>query len=227
MAVCDPHIHTTFSDGRHTPPEVVDLASRIPGLDLIAITDHDCIDGAREGAGHAKARGLALQVIVGEEVSSRDGHIVGLFLSKRVSPGMSALDTILAIHEQRGLAIAVHPFRHPGREGVATLAVSLPFDAVEVLNGAPTPRARAANRRAAGLDLGGKPVTAGSDAHIKEMVAACCTEYPGGGSLEFKNALLQARTRPVRRRLSLLPYLRHAGLKVARHPRALGELWPL
>jgi len=224
--LCDPHIHTTFSDGRHSPREVVDRASGLPSLDIIAITDHDCIEGALEAVQHAEARGTALRVIVGEEVSSRDGHILGLFLRELVSPGMSALDTILAIHEQGGLAIAAHPFRRPGREGVAALAASLPFDAVEVLNGAPTPRARAANHRAARIDLRGRAVTAGSDAHIKEMVARCCTAYPGAGPLDFREAIRHARTRAVRRRVNPVPYMSHAAAKVARHPGALRELWP-
>ena len=224
---CDPHVHTTFSDGRHSPEDVVDAAARLPRLDTLAITDHDCIEGAREAARYVKSSGAALNVIVGEEVTSRDGHIVGLFLHELVSRDMSAQDTIRAIHEQGGLAIAVHPFRFPGREGVADLAASEPFDAVEFLNGAPTPRTRAANRRTARLDLRGKALTGGSDAHIKELVAVCSTAFPGSGPSDFREALLHARTWPVRRRVNPLPYLRYAAMKVARHPRALRELWPL
>jgi predicted metal-dependent phosphoesterase TrpH len=227
MGLCDPHVHTTFSDGRHRPFEVVTTACQIPGLDTIAITDHDCIAGAIEALRYIDACGSHLQVIVGEEVSSREGHILGLFLHELVRPGRSALDTILAIHEQGGLAIAAHPFRRPGREGVAALAAALPFDAIELLNGAPTPRTKAANRRTAALDLKGKPVTGGSDAHIKEMVAACCTEYEGRGPDDFRRALLRGRTSPMRRRVNLAAYLLYAGAKVARHPGAIRELWPL
>jgi predicted metal-dependent phosphoesterase TrpH len=226
VGLCDPHIHTTFSDGRHTPQQVVETASRLPGLDVIAITDHDCMEGALEAQRYVDATGAQLQVILGEEVSSRDGHIVGLFLQERVPPAMRAEDTVSAIHAQGGLAIAVHPFRLPGREGVAELAAALPFDAVEILNGAPTPRSRSANRRVARLDIRGKPVTAGSDAHIREMVAVCSTEYPGSGPDAFREALLEGRTSPRRRRANLLPYMRYAGIKVAHHPGALRELWP-
>ena len=65
--------------------------------------------GALRAAEHA-ARRRRLHVIVGEEVSSRDGHIIGLFLEHRVKPGMSAAASVHAIHEQGGLAIAAHPF---------------------------------------------------------------------------------------------------------------------
>jgi predicted metal-dependent phosphoesterase TrpH len=219
-------MHTTFSDGHHTPRQVVDAALRLPDLDTIAITDHDCIEGAIEARRYVKGRGAALNVIVGEEVTSRDGHIVGLFLHDVVRPAMSAQDTISAIHEQGGLAIAVHPFRLPGKEGVAALAASLPFDAVEVVNGGSTPRTWWANRRMAGLDIRGKPVTAGSDAHIREMVAVRMTEYPGIGPEAFREALQAGRTTPSRRPVNLLPYFRYAALKVLQHPVALKELWP-
>ena len=204
----------------------MDSASRIPGLHAIAITDHDCIEGALEAARYAESSRSPLQVIVGEEVSSRDGHIVGLFLRELVNPDMSAHDTIEAIHEQKGLAVAVHPFRRPGREGVAALAASLPFDAVETMNGAPTPRARAANRRTSRLHVQGKAVTGGSDAHLRQMLAACATAHPGAGPLDFREAVAGCRTWPVRRRVNLLPYLAHAGAKVAGNPRALAELLP-
>jgi predicted metal-dependent phosphoesterase TrpH len=224
MGLCDPHVHTTFSDGRHSPADVVDQAVRLPGLDMIAITDHDCLEGALVAARYAESSGVGLRVIAGEEVSSREGHIVGLFLHELIAPGMSANDTVRAIHDQGGLAIAVHPCRSTGVGAVA--AQTLPFDAVELLNGARTPRARAANRRVARLPLGGRAVTGGSDAHVKEMLAACATAFPGSGPEEFREAIRDARTRPVTRPVDLVPYLRYALRKVARNPKALRELWP-
>ena len=223
MGLCDPHVHTTCSDGRHSPADVVDHACRVPGLDLIAITDHDCLEGALEAAAYAESRGLPLRVIPGEEVSSRDGHVVGLFLDALVAPGMSAEDTVRAIHEQGGLAVAVHPCRSTG---VGRLAETRLFDAVELLNGAPTPRSRAANRRAAQLRVGARAVTGGSDAHVKEMVAACATIFPGARPADFREAVTRALTEPATRPVKLVPYLRYACAKVVRHPAALRELWP-
>jgi predicted metal-dependent phosphoesterase TrpH len=227
MGLCDPHVHTTFSDGRHTPAEVLERAAGVANLDVVAITDHDCIDGALEAVRFARSRALRTEVIVGAEVSSRDGHVVGLFLHEPVPRDMSAADTVLAIHDQGGLAIAVHPFRRPGAEGVAELATTLGFDAVELLNGSPTPRGRAANRRARTLVVRGKALTGGSDAHIKEMLGACCTAFPGTSPQEFREAVRTCRTRPLRRPVNLLPYLCHAARKVAGHPGAIRELWPV
>src|ERR1700752_5472202 len=85
----DLHMHTTASDGWPSPQELVDHA-RLRGLDVIAVTDHDTIEGALRAADHAErvTGRRRLPVIVGEEVSSRNGHIVGLFLETSVRPGM-------------------------------------------------------------------------------------------------------------------------------------------
>src|SRR5215467_12130255 len=96
----DLHMHTTFSDGWPEPDELVDHA-RSTGLQVISVTDHDTIEGGLRAAEYAAKRG-GLEVVVGEEVSSRDGHIVGLFLKRRVRPGMSAAATVHAIHDQGG-----------------------------------------------------------------------------------------------------------------------------
>src|SRR2546430_15345393 len=77
----DLHMHTTASDGWPTPHELVDYA-RATALDVIAVTDHDTIDGALRAADRAAGRSK-LQVVIGEEVSSRDGHIVALFIERR------------------------------------------------------------------------------------------------------------------------------------------------
>src|SRR5579864_5801106 len=139
----DLHMHTTVSDGWPDPIELVDHARRA-GLDVIAVTDHDSIDGALRAAEHA-ARRSRFHVIVGEEVSSRDGHIVALFLERRIRPGMSAAATVHAIHDQGGLAIAAHPFWRTARQvrgggvvhGVGWQAGELDFDAIEVENSTP------------------------------------------------------------------------------------------
>ncbi|HEV2140575.1 MAG TPA: CehA/McbA family metallohydrolase, partial [Candidatus Dormibacteraeota bacterium] len=165
----DLHMHTTASDGWPSPRQLVDYA-RVTGLDVIAVTDHDTVEGALRAAEHAAAHSR-LQVVIGEEVSSRDGHIVGLFLERGVRPGMSASATIHAIHEQGGLAVAVHPFwrtqrRTPGGtvHGVGWLAAELDFDAVEVENA--TPGFYVFNQLARRMNMGlGRAEVGGSDAH--------------------------------------------------------------
>src|SRR5258708_20854529 len=139
----DLHMHTTASDGWPTPHQLVDHAARRASLSVIAVTDHDTIEGALRAREHA-ARRARLHVIVGEEGSSRDGHIVALFLERPIRPALSAAATVHAIHDQGGLAIAVHPFWRTERvarsrpvHGVGWLAAELDFDGIEVENATP------------------------------------------------------------------------------------------
>lgn len=197
----DLHVHTCFSDGRHTPREVIDRARGLPWLDVIAITDHDEIRGAEEAFEYSAMAG-GPEVIVGEEVSSRDGHILALFINELVPPGLPAGETVEAIHEQGGMAIAAHPFwRHNPAAGfsygVGGLARELPFDGIEVLNGGFTPSMIVANRRAARLAAGsGLAQTGGSDAHVRDAVGWARTAFEGSSAAELRYALLQAATQP-------------------------------
>lgn len=106
MIRIDLHTHSEASkDGGLTPEEYADLLQN-EILDVIAITDHDRIDFA---LGMQKALGSQF-IIVGEEITTLDGEIIGLYLKKLVSPGMSAQKTIDAIHAQGGLVYIPHPF---------------------------------------------------------------------------------------------------------------------
>jgi predicted metal-dependent phosphoesterase TrpH len=138
------------------------------GLTHLAITDHERIDGALRARDHAPDD---LVVIVGEEVRSADGDLIGLFLERPVPPGLSAAETAAAIHEQGGIVGLPHPFdrfRSSGgskaaEQERALAALATAVDYVEVHNA----RAyRDANPRAAAFAAAhGLPGTASSDAH--------------------------------------------------------------
>ena len=98
-------MHTRFSpDCNVSPQDLVDRCIKV-GLDCIAVTDHNTIEGA-----------LAVQsiapfpVIVGEEVASSEGEITGLFLKESIPSGLSPLDTAIRIKEQGGIVSIPHPF---------------------------------------------------------------------------------------------------------------------
>lgn len=149
--LADLHCHTAASfDSRSRPEAVVDAAVR-RGLGVLAITDHDGLDGAFKGRDAAAARavatgedqepGASLEVIVGEEIRSTEGDLIGLFLAQAIPSGMAAEATIEAIHDQGGLVGLPHPFdRHRGtalalilgQKRLAELAPSL--DYVETFN---------------------------------------------------------------------------------------------
>ena len=210
----DLHMHTTASDGWPAPSRLVEHAAA-RGLDVIAVTDHDTIEGALRAAEHA-ARRESVHVVIGEEVSSRDGHIVALFIEKRIRPRMSAAATVHAIHDQGGLAVAVHPFwrtqrRTPGAvvHGVGWLAAELDFDAVEVENA--TPGFYVFNQLARRLNMGlGSAEVGSSDAHILDAVGRAYTEFPGRTPKALRTAIESATTMARRERYRAVGLMRYA-----------------
>jgi predicted metal-dependent phosphoesterase TrpH len=212
----DLHLHTDFSDGWPSPADLVDHVVRNTDLNVIAVTDHDTIEGALRAAERAERRGK-LEVVVGEEVSSRDGHILALFLERRVRPGMSAAATVHAIHDQGGLAVAAHPFWRTQRQvrpggkvhGVGWLAAELDFDAIEVENA--TPGFYVFNQLAHRLNLGlGAPELGSSDAHILDAIGRAFTEFPGRSAADFRLAIESGETQAGRSRYRAVGLVRYA-----------------
>ena len=198
----DLHLHTTHSDGRHTPLRLA-AELRRSRLSVVAVTDHDTVDGALEVEEKLGSDGP--EIVIGTEVSSADGHILALFVDRDVPPGMSAGATIAAIHERGGLAVAAHPYSVS--LGVGDLAAQLPFDAVEMVNGAPLmemANARAV-RRLSGTAAAG---VGGSDAHVAQAVGGVHTVFLGETAADLRAALLAGTTRPALdrgRHLAALP----------------------
>jgi len=210
-------MHTNFSDGWPSPADLVDHVVRNTDLNVIAVTDHDTIEGAQRAAEHAQQRRRNVEVIVGEEVSSRDGHILALFLDRRVRPGMSAAATVHAIHDQGGLAVAAHPFWRTQRQvrpggkvhGVGWLAAELDFDAIEVENA--TPGFFVFNQLAHRLTLGlGAPELGSSDAHILDAIGRAFTEFPGRSAADVRLAIETGETEPGRSRYRAVGLMRYA-----------------
>jgi predicted metal-dependent phosphoesterase TrpH len=106
-AFVDLHCHTRASFDCLSAPKAVVRAAVERGLTHLAITDHDRIDGALEARQLAPA---GLTVIVGEEVNTRDGDLICLFLERAIPPGLSAEETISAARQQGALVGIPHPF---------------------------------------------------------------------------------------------------------------------
>lgn len=159
----DMHTHTEHSKDSTTRLDRFRDAAAAAGLDVVCVTDHDTIDGALR----LREMDVPFRVVVGEEIASRDGEIIGLFLSEGVPPGLSVEETIRRIHEQGGIAYVPHPFsrnrlRHLRRTALERVVRRL--DAVEVYNAREA--FAADNRRALAFALEhGLPGGAGSDAH--------------------------------------------------------------
>ena len=166
---------------------------------VVAVTDHDTIEGALQV--EQALAGEGPEVVIGSEVSSADGHILALFVSHQVVPGRSAGWTIAAIHDQGGIAVAAHPYSVA--LGVGDLARRLAFDAVEVLNGSPLmelANVRAVRRFARSRTA----LLGGSDAHVVAAVGGVRTVFPGSGAADLRAAILAGLTRPAVDRLDHL-----------------------
>lgn len=209
-------MHTSYSDGWPSPGAVVDHVAGLGELDVIAITDHDTIEGALRAADVAAGRPDAPHVIVGEEVSSQQGHILGLFLEKRVRPGMSAPATVNAIHDQGGVAIAAHPFWRTERQargrtahGVGWWAAELEFDGIEVENS--TPGFYLFNQMAHRLCRGmGCAALGNSDAHIVDAIGRAYTTFPGTTPGDLRTAIENGTTEAHRDRYPAMALVRYA-----------------
>ena len=200
VGVGDVHIHTKYSefgeysffcfpDSVEEPKKAVKYAKKI-GLDVIAITDHNSIKGARIARDFAKGQGI--EVIIGEEVTSREGHILALFIDDKIKPDLGAEETIELIHDQGGLAIAAHPFGSM-TNGLGHKIHDLDIDGIEVFN--------ALHRDGISNKIGQlngsmmkKALLGSSDAHTKEMIGSGYTLFEGNTSEDLRKSIKKAKT---------------------------------
>ena len=162
----DLHTHSRHSpDSPLEPIEIAKLA-KARGLQAVALTDHNTVDGHGQMAEACRAEGLLF--IPGIEVTSLDGHILAYGVKTAPKQGRSAVETIEEIHALGGIASAAHPERV--YTGISTLAIRASrFDAVEVFNSQSAAHHNAQARRVAEeLHL---PITGGSDAHSRHRVS--------------------------------------------------------
>ena len=196
----DLHLHSLASDGTASINEIL-AAAVAAGLQVIAITDHDRIDAAHAARALAVRRELAVEVIVGEEISTRGGHLLGLWLSEPIKPWQSLRASIAQVHEQGGLAIPAHPlFPYPLcaqgivlRRLLADPDVRCRPDALEVFN--PTTFGRPVHRRVVRFAADHGLATVGnSDAHAVEAIGRGSTTFPGHSAGDLRQAILERQS---------------------------------
>jgi predicted metal-dependent phosphoesterase TrpH len=183
----DLHSHTHFSkDGLTTPEEFV-RRNIAAGIDCIAVSDHNNVDGAR-----AVERIAPFRVIVSEEIRSTEGEIIGYFLQETVPRGLTPEETIRAVKEQGGLIGVPHPFDRTRGSPLKTSALMRVLPDVHILE---TYNARnlfqADNRRAGTFAAThGLIPSAGTDAHWGPEVGHTYVEMPNfEGPHDFLEAL--------------------------------------
>lgn len=154
----DLHVHTQYSyDGLITPKELIYYAKK-RGLDGVAITDHDTIEGALK-----ILKETSFLIIPGIEISSLKGHIIGLNICEPVQRGLSVEETVDRIHEAGGIAVACHPttlFKNSLKKHM-----NAKFDAVEVINASAFPFKYSVKCNKEFAKNLGVAQVAGSDAH--------------------------------------------------------------
>jgi predicted metal-dependent phosphoesterase TrpH len=197
----DLHVHTLASDGIDGVEAILAHVTTSTDLDILGIADHERIDAAIAGRALARARGLRLEIVVGEEVTTLDGHLLALFLEERVRPFRSMRTTIGEVHEQGGIAIPAHPlFPYPLCAQGWTLRRLLSAgdprvrpDALEAFN--PTTFGRLVHERVVGFAAAHGVTTVGnSDAHEAAAIGTGFTTFPGRTAEDLRCAILAGTT---------------------------------
>jgi len=191
MIKVDLHTHSNASPDGGIRPEQYAQVVEDGVLDYIAVTDHNTIDRAI-----GLHNSLGEHIIIGEEITTSQGEIIGLFLKKAIPPGQSPLATAKAIHAQGGLVYIPHPFEvvRKGLNETALDIIAGEIDIIEVHNG----RALFQNRgpkAATWARIHGKTVAASSDAHGRKGLGTTFTliHEPPVTAKKLKAELTHAR----------------------------------
>ncbi len=197
----DLHIHTLASDGTSGIVEILEHVEHNTDLDVIAITDHERIDAGVAARHIARDNGLRTQVIVGEEITTRGGHLLALFLTEPVPPLRSLRESIARVHDQGGIAIPAHPLvPYPlcAQGRALTRLANDPDpryrpDALEAFN--PTVLGRARHQRVVAFTRElGLPAIGNSDAHAASAIGQGWTTFPGRTPDDLRAALRDGTT---------------------------------
>ncbi len=172
----DFHTHTMWSGDSTTTPDEFAHCLDESGIDVVCITDHNAVRGAQDLQGELRAR-----VVIGEEMKTHAGEIIGLFLSQRVPQGLPPAEAARAIRDQGGLVYIPHPF-DPLRNNLRTdvldeLVAEGLVDGIEILN-SKTSLASMNTRAARYAGEHGLAPGAGSDAHVAEALGGAYLEMP-------------------------------------------------
>ncbi len=201
----DLQVHTSHGDGMAGGRELLDRVEEHTDLSIIAITDHDDIDGALQTREAWARRSYSFEVIAGIEVSTREGHLLALDIDRPIPPFRSLAETLTLVHEAGGIAIVPHPMSwltrsvgHRSIERVLRSAdASVYFDGIEVENETLAARVMRGKARRTNDARWHLPETGGSDAHFPQAIGSAYTTFPGHTIAELRLALRQHQTRAV------------------------------
>ncbi|NOR85932.1 PHP domain-containing protein [archaeon] len=189
----DLHVHSHYSkDGFETIQNII-LEAKRKGLDGIALTDHNTVDGLLD----AKKEGAKQNIIVisGCEIKSKSGDILAYGVTDVIKKGMSVKETINEIHKQDGIAVAAHPYPEISHRTKMYQFLKVGFDAIETTNARSLLMNKKAEKMAKKLNIS---QTGGSDAHSLREIGNAYTEIDANEKTEKSiiNAIKLGKTRP-------------------------------
>lgn len=208
LLTLDLHVHTIHSGDSPCEVERVIETAKKSELDGIAITDHDSVAGLEEALKITESEDFL--IIPGIEVSSADGHILGLGVDEAIPPNLSAGETVEKIRKNGGIAISAHPLSLSLKP---FSVLNSEFDAVEVFN----PRRILGNRLARKYaEENNLPMSAGSDAHFCEEIGSAGVKVNCAPQIDdiLKN-IKQGEASVFGRLLPPSGYLRRALLRIS------------
>jgi predicted metal-dependent phosphoesterase TrpH len=182
----DLHVHPSGNTVSAETLTAVYAALRASDLQVAVLTDHDRVDVAQELVARSRDEGIPIKLVVGEEITTREGHLLGVGLAARVPAGLSLAATVAAVHEQGGIAVVAHPLLPTYIAASAHLLVELAEgdlccrpDALEAMHplAAWVPGWRRRVERLA--QRCGYAVVGGSDAHVPRSVGRGRTCFHG------------------------------------------------
>lgn len=200
MGKADLHIHSTFSkDGTASIPEILFEATKIKKLDVIAITDHDEIQGALEAK--RLAHHYEIDVISGCEISTADGHLLAYFIESPIPAGLPLIETVHLVAKQGGICAPAHPNARAIHslsskvieEALKDEIVKKTLVAIEGING--TMIFQKSNLNSLYLSYKLNLAKCGnSDAHMTDTIGAAITMFQGKTAEDLRKALEQKNT---------------------------------
>ncbi|HEY8179327.1 MAG TPA: PHP-associated domain-containing protein [Candidatus Limnocylindria bacterium] len=201
----DMHLHTLYSDGTAAVEALLQHIETKTDLDLVAITDHERLDGALRAREIHAAGDFHFDLVVGEEITTRRGHVLALFVEERIPALRPLPETLERIHGQGGLAVAAHPLApltpSLGRRSLLSLHHDPDprhqLDAIELFNPSAAGRARRLDRNRLNERILRLAAVGNSDAHILEHVGTGWTWFSGTTAAEYRQAVQDRATEPA------------------------------
>jgi len=204
----DLHVHTTRSSDAFTALDHLPKLAKSHGLDGAAVTDHNC----------ALELAVAGTIVVpGIEVSSSEGHVIGLGITAPIPRGLSADQTIDEIHRMEGVAVIPHPY-DLFRKSVRPERLTARPDAIEVVNSSSFLHSVTWKRGRKYADEAGLPMVAGSDSHIPQTIGRAYTiiDTDSGDIQAILDAIRRGSVTPSGRPISIWERLRKMVLSARR-----------